>query len=116
MKSFSGSDQVEAELHFGASRVFTSIGLGTDMEGAIAAEDERWRAYAKRMQERVARSTRVKSGPYSGQSVIHHRWVSEEAFQWESVYIRQAVRAAQPYECKDTHSMCLVEIAAGRAT
>ncbi len=95
MKSFSGSDQVEAELHFGASRVFTAIALGAETEDALAAEDERWRSYAKRMQEKVDRSIKVRSGPYSGQSVIHHRWVSEDAFQLQAVYIRQVLRALQ---------------------
>lgn len=93
MRSLSGTDHAEAELYFETSRVYTQIALGQDLEEAISEGDRRWREYANVMQRKVAEAGKLRRGPYSGQSVIHYRWVSLDAFQLEAVHIRQWVRS-----------------------
>lgn len=95
VKGFSGTDRAESELYFGASRVYTAIALGMGVEEAIAKEDKRWREYAAEAQKKVADAPKIKMGPYSGASWVHHRWVGLDQFEVEARHIRQAVRAIE---------------------
>ena len=108
LKSWSGADQADSELDFGASRVYVAIAgytvkafagtadgrtvEGLDVETAIANEDARWRAYAAEQAAKVAAAPKIKRGPSQGHSVISHRWDAPEAFRMKAIHIRTMVR------------------------
>jgi hypothetical protein len=89
VNSGSGSDQQESELYFGVRRVYISVAGGTPIEEAIDTEDRKWREYAATVLKKVDAAPRSK---YTGMSVIHHRWVSPDAFQTKAVHLRQMVK------------------------
>jgi hypothetical protein len=97
LRSWSGADQADSELHFGASRVYVSVSRGTPLEEAIAKEDARWRAYADEQARKVNAAPRIKRGPSQGQSVIGHRWVNPDGFGIKAIHIRAMVRIAKEH-------------------
>src|SRR5277367_1077254 len=76
LRSFSGADQADSELDYGARRVYVAVAHeGVDLEIAITREDARWRAYAVEQRRKVDEAPKIKRGPSAGHSVISHRWV-----------------------------------------
>src|SRR5271170_871796 len=93
LKSWSGADQADSELDFGARRVYVAVAHeGVDLETAITREDARWRAYAVEQARKVENAPKIKHGPSRGHSVISHRWVNPDGFQTVAIHIRQMVR------------------------
>lgn len=93
LKSWSGADQADSELDFGARRVYVAVAHeGVDLEIAIAREDTRWRLYAAEQACKVEAAPKIKHGPSAGHSVIGHRWVNPDGFQTVAIHIRTMVR------------------------
>jgi hypothetical protein len=88
LRSFSGADQADSEMYFGARRVYVAVSLGTALETALAIEERRWRAYAAEQAAKVAAAPKIKRGPSAGQSAISYRWVDPEKFTHYSGHIR----------------------------
>ena len=101
LRSWSGADQADSELYFCVRRVYAFLGdtgpNGTwdptcaNLEALLAEQDACWRSYAAAQSVKVEKAPKIKRGPSSGHSVISHRWVSPEAFQFKAVHIRQMV-------------------------
>ena len=87
-KSWSGTDVAEAPIHGMLADTYACIARGKDVEVTLALFEAKWRKYAKEQQARVADAPKIKHGPSSGASVIHHRWVSEEAWETRARHVR----------------------------
>jgi hypothetical protein len=80
-KSWSGTDVADATIHGMLADTYTCIAQGKDVETTLALFEAKWKKYAVEQQARVKSTPKIKYGPFSGASVIHHRWVSE---LWET--------------------------------
>jgi hypothetical protein len=94
LRSASGADQVDSELHLEESRLYQATFRGADLEAALATSIDRFRAYAAEWAARIAAAAKLKSGPRSGQSVIEHRYVDPEGFARRAPEIRRKVTLA----------------------
>lgn len=90
-KSFSGTDVAEAPIHGMLADTYACIALGKDIEATLTLFEAKWRVYAKEQQARVAAAPKLKHGPSSGASVIHHRWVSEELWETHARHVRAMI-------------------------
>lgn len=90
-KGFSGADKSEAPAHEGVARVYRAVAAGKPVEDAIAHEDKRFREYAAEKNKQVEGASKIKRGPMSGASVIHHQYVSPDHFQNQAHHARQMV-------------------------
>jgi hypothetical protein len=87
-KSWSGTDVAEAPLHGMLADTYACIARGKDIEATLTFFGAKWRTYAREQQGRVSAAAKLKHGPSSGASVIHYKWVSEEAWETHARHVR----------------------------
>ena len=102
LRSWSGADQADSEMHFCARRVYAFLGdtgpndtwdpTCANLETLIAEQDARWRSYAAAQAVKVESAPKIRRGPSAGHSVISHRWVDPEKFTSYAHHIRTMVR------------------------
>jgi hypothetical protein len=94
LHSFSGADKADSEKFFLEAQVYRDVAAGIPFEDAFRTADARWRKYAKEQQQKVAEAPKIQRGPMSGQSAIHYKWVSEDAFSGMQSHVRFMVNRA----------------------
>lgn len=77
-QSYSGTDVAEAPKHGLAADLYCLLGAGADRDAALAWATAAWTQYAAEQRARVNAAPRIKRGPRAGNSVIAHRWVSDD--------------------------------------
>lgn len=91
LRSFSGADQADSEVFRIERLLWVQIWEGRSFDAAFADCDRLWQAYAVAQQKKVADAPKTQRGPYQGQSVIQHRWVSLELWQTKAPHLRTMV-------------------------
>lgn len=104
-KSFSGTDVAEAPIKGLQADVLGCVALGCDLDELLSWAKATWCDYAAKARAKVAAAAKIKFGPSAGHSVIHHRWVSDEAWDPVERHLRALVRIWEGQEgSEDAHS------------
>ncbi len=82
IRSFSGADQADSEIHRIARRFYVQIWEGRTFAEASADCERQWREYAAAQKAKVDAAPKIKRGPSRGHSSISHRWVDPD--RWAS--------------------------------
>jgi hypothetical protein len=90
-KGWSGADMAEAPAEGLTADLFCLVAAGADREASARWARERWVAYAQAQRERVEKAAKIRHGPRSGQSVIEHKWVSDEHIEAKICFVFSCV-------------------------
>lgn len=94
MKSWSGADKVDAELHRLECVALRQLADEKELEKVLDDLKTEWKGFAEIQNKYVDQAPKLKTGPRSGHSSIADRWAFPEKYQDSLIFIRKVFRDA----------------------
>lgn len=92
------ADPVSGEFYRLKANAFGELMEGQSLDIVLMRFKSKWLEFCKEQNQRVAEAPKIKTGPMSGHSSIHHRYAFPGRFDDAAIHIRNAIDFAQRAE------------------